>query len=282
MNNFSFAAWLRLLLLYAKMDFRWLLHDRLFAVISVSADILSNLAAVSGVYMLAARFSQIGGITREEIFFMLSYTTLLTGVYQMFFAANNVGHISRRIGRGQVEHMLLQPVPLPVQLLCEGFNPFSGTGNFWMGVLLMHLALKKLELSLSIGQIALLAGFLLLSVILLIALSYLAASLTFYAPVQTEEISSFVIDALSLLAEYPLSGMPVGLVLPLVSLFPAGLLGWFPCLAVLGKTPLSLPVWLPAVVSTAFCALASYFFRKGLKYYAQKGYNRYVSIGHRR
>ena len=129
-NNFSFAAWLRLLLLYAKMDFRWLLHDRLFAVISVSADILSNLAAVSGVYMLAARFSQIGGMTREEIFFMLSYTTLLTGVYQMFFAANNVGHISRRIGRGQVEHMLLQPVPLPVQLLCEGFNPFPAQAIF--------------------------------------------------------------------------------------------------------------------------------------------------------
>lgn len=106
--------------------------------------------------------------------------------------------------------------------------------------------------------------------------------MAFYAPAQAEEISTYVIDAQCSLAQFPLSGMPLALKAPLLTVFPAGLLGWFPSLALLGKPPFDLPGYYPAIIAVALAACAAYFFRKGLHYYVKKGINRYLAIGHRR
>lgn len=83
-------------------------------------------------------------MSRYEILFMLGYTSLMTWIYQAFCSSNNVGYISRRIGRGQVDHMLMQPLPLPVQLMTEGFIPFSGSSNLVSGAALLCIAVAKL------------------------------------------------------------------------------------------------------------------------------------------
>ncbi|MCL2421037.1 MAG: hypothetical protein FWD03_04200, partial [Defluviitaleaceae bacterium] len=88
--------------LYAKIDLAWLLRDSTFAILAISADVISNLSAVTGVFLLAWRFDGIGGMGRYEVLFMLGYGTLITGIYQTFCSMNNTGHISRRIGRGQL------------------------------------------------------------------------------------------------------------------------------------------------------------------------------------
>ena len=274
-------AFLKLYALYAKMDFFWLTQNRLFAVLSVSADILSNVAAISGVLLLAVRFGSIGGMNENEILFMLSYCTLVTGVFQVFFSGNNTGHISRRIGRGQLEHMLIQPLPLPVQLLTEGFLPFSGSGNLLAGIVIMATSVKRLEMNFTVRHAAMIAGHLLITMIIILALSYLASTVTFFAPVQAEEISTFVIDSFGTLSEYPLSGMGIRIQLPLLTVIPSGLMGWFQCLAILGKPPLGLPEWYPALFAAALSMAAAYFFRKGLKHYVNKGINRYSAAGHR-
>ena len=59
--------------------------------------------------------------------FLLGYALLVRGVIDTFFNYN-VAFISRRIGRGQLDHMLVQPQPLWMALLTEGFAPFSGSG----------------------------------------------------------------------------------------------------------------------------------------------------------
>lgn len=264
------------------MDLRWLLRDRRFALISICADVLSNLAAVSGIWLLAERFAGIGAMTADEILFMLSFTTLVTDVFQMFFAANNVGHISRRIGRGQVEHMQLQPLPLAAQLLTEGFAPFSGGSNLLAGIVMMTIAVRRLQIPFTLFHILSVAGHLLLTTLLIVSLSYLASSLAFYAPVQSEEISTFVIDSFGTLSKYPLSGMPKSVQLPLLTVIPSGLMGWFQALAILGKPPFGIPIWYPALCAVSLGITAAHFFRKGLKYYVKKGINRYTDVGHRR
>ena len=135
---------LSLYVLYAKMDFAWLLRDRVFASLAILSDVISNLSSIAGIFLLAWKFGGIGGMSRYEILFMLGYTSLMTGIYQVFCSSNNVGHISRRIGRGQVDHMLMQPLPLPVQLMTEGFIPFSGSSNLVSGAALLCIAVAKL------------------------------------------------------------------------------------------------------------------------------------------
>lgn len=281
-RNISLKQFLSLYILYAKMDLAWLLRDRVFAALAILADVVSNLSAITGVFLLAWKFGGIGGMSRYEILLMLGYTSMVNGVFQAFFSGNNTGHISRRIGRGQVDHMMIQPLPLPVQLLTEGFLPFSGSSNLVSGAVILCAAAYKLGLRPAWWWVFLLIGHLVITVVILVASSYLASSVAFYAPVQAEEIATYVVDAHFGLGQFPLSGMPAALKLPLLTIFPAGLLGWFPSLALLGKPPLGLPAYYPAIIAVLLAALAAHCFRKGLYHYVKKGINRYLAIGHRR
>ena len=273
---------LRLYALYARMDLAWLLRDKAFALLAVLADMISNLSAVTGVFLLAWRFEGIGGMSRYEVLFMLSYTTVITGIFQTFCSGGNTGHISRRIGRGQLEHMFIKPMSLPLQLFTEGFIPFSGSSNLISGTVIMVIATVNLGITLPWWWVLSLIGNLIVTIAIILGQSYLASSLTFYAPVQAEEISSYVIDSFGYISTFPLSGMPVYLQLPLLTIIPTGLLAWFPTLALFGKAPFNLPAWYPLIFAAALWIIAAYFFRKGLRYYVKKGINRYHPMGHRR
>jgi ABC-2 type transport system permease protein len=199
----------------------------------------------------------------------------------MFFAGNN-GHISRIVGRGQMEHMFIQPLPIPLQLITMGFFPFTGSGELFCGGFIIAAAVKYLGITLPWWWFLSLAFQLLITIVIIVAQSYLYASAAFYAPVAAEEISTLVIDEAGSLGNYPLSGQARLLQLPLLTLFPTGLLGWFPSQALLGKSPLGLPAFFPLLIAACFVLAAQYLFRKGLKHYVKTGSNRYLPRGHRR
>ena len=159
---------IRLYGLYARMDLAWLLRDTKICLLAVTADFLSNIASVTGVFLLAWRFNGVGGMDKLEVLFMLGYVTTCTGIFQTFFANTNTGHISRRIGRGQMEHMLIQPLPLPVQLITEGFIPVSGSSNIISGAVIIGIALKNMGLQPSLGWIGLLLLHLLTTILILL------------------------------------------------------------------------------------------------------------------
>jgi len=89
------------------------------------ADGLLNIAAVSGMLLLAQRFAGIGPWTKYQVIFLLGYGAFTDGLVGTFFNYN-VSFISRRIGRGQFDHTLIQPQPIWMSLLTEGFSPPSG------------------------------------------------------------------------------------------------------------------------------------------------------------
>ncbi|MCL1855104.1 MAG: ABC transporter permease [Clostridia bacterium] len=271
----------RLLAISAKMDLAWLLRDTRVALIVMSVDVISNISTVSGVFLIATRFGGIGGMSAGEVLFMMAYSTMVTGVFITFGAGNNI-HISRIIGRGQLEHFRVQPLPLGIQLLTCGFAPFTGGSNFAVGILMMAVAAGRLSLQITFWWILSLAAYLITTTIIIAARSYLVSSMAFYAPVAAEEISSTAIDDTWFLSTFPLSGMPVFLQIPLVTILPEGLMAWFPSMCLLGKPPLGLTGGYPMVFALFLSLAAGYLFRKGLRHYAQKGANRYVSHGFRR
>jgi len=267
---------------YARMDLAWLLRDKAYAALSILADAVSNIASVSGVFLLAWRFKGIGGMSEWEVLFMLAYSTLFTGVFVTFCASGNTGHVSRLIGRGQLEHMFMQPLPLYAQLLTAGFIPFTGSSGIFVGAGLMIAALSRMQVALAWWWVFALVGSLFVSLGILLGVIYLFSATAFYAPVQAEEIATDVDEAFSYISTFPLSGMPRGVQTALVTAVPAGLLVWYPSLALLHKTPLGLSPLLPLFVCCALWAVTLYFFRKGLNYYVRKGINRYSAKGHRR
>ena len=281
-DKLTFRKYLGLLALYARMDLDFLTRDPKIALMAIAADVCSNIAGVSSIFLLAWRFDGVGGMSRWDVLFMLGFVTCVTGFYVLFFAANNTGHISRRIGRGQVDHMMIQPLPIAVQLTTEGFIPFTGCQNLIFGIGITAAALAGMGRPVSIFLVLGFAAYLVISAAIITGLSYLVSSLAFRWQIAFEEISTTVIDDLTgVLSNYPLSGMPSPVQWLMITVVPAGLLGWFPACALLGKPPLGLSVFFPLAAAAVIWALAVLAFKKGLMYYVKYGSNRYTSGGHR-
>lgn len=262
------------------MDLMWLLRDTKFAVSIITADIISNLAVISSVFLISVRFGGIGGMSSDEVLFMMAYSTLVTGIFSLFGTANNI-HISRIIGRGQLEHLFLQPLPLKVQLATSGFAPFTAGSNFIVGCILMVIAVGRVGLSVTPVWILMLVAYLLTTMTIIVARAYLVSTAAFYAPVGAEEIASLAIEGTWMLSTFPLSGMPGFVQYGLVTLMPEGLMAWFPALCLLGRPPLAVGPFYPMLFAMLIAITATFFFKKGMKHYVTKGSNRYVPYGYR-
>jgi len=272
---------IKLLGISAKMDLAWLLRDTKYAMIALASDTVSNVSTISGMFLIAARFEGIGGLGVDEVLFMMAYSTLVTGIFTTFGSGNNI-HISRIIGRGQLEHLFIQPLSLFVQLATTGFAPFTGCSNLVIGVVLMVVAVRRLGVAISFGWVALLIAYLLTTMVIIVARSYLVSSLAFYSPVSAEEISATAIEGTWFLSTFPLSGMPRFIQVPLLTVAPEGLMAWFPSMYLLGRSAIDMGRYYPMAFALSLSLVTAYVFKKGLNHYVRKGANRYVPHGFRR
>ena len=272
---------LRLYALYGRMDWHFLMRDKRTGFLCVISDWFATLSSISGIALLAIRFDGIGGLSADEILWMLGFFTLADGTTWMLLGAFNNLHISRRIGRGQVDHMLIQPVPLWMQLLTGGFMPFSGNSGFLAGVILTAVATARLHLSLTPGWFAMLILYLFARMAVAAGCSFLTGSAAFDKPVACEELSSVTLDALNAAGKYPLAALPEWLLTVFMTVLPVGLMAYLPSMILLHKIDAPLACAWPFAVGAAFLSLAGWMFRKGLKHYAEHGCPRYKDMGHR-
>ncbi|MEA4889198.1 MAG: ABC-2 family transporter protein [Clostridiaceae bacterium] len=275
----TLGRYIKLLGIYAKMDLASILRDTKFMAVVIVSEICANISSISGVFLLAWKFGGIGGLNQFEVLFMLAYGNIVMGALNAMGGCNAL-FPSRIIGRGQWEHMFIMPLPYPVQLTI-GIFPFTSSSNLISGIGLMSVAVCRLEMILPWWWILSLLGNILISMVIMVGLSYFASSFAFYAPVQCEELSSVVIYSIEHTMTFPLSGMPLYMKLPLLTIFPAGLMAWLPTLIIFGKVPAAANFY-PILFAVLISLLAAHFFQKGFKYYVKKGINRYVSGGHRR
>lgn len=271
---------LQLWRVHAYLDLTFILQSRKTFLMYILSDIVVKVGQVSAALLLAARFAGIGPWSREQIAFMLGYAILADGGLDIFFNYN-VKTISRRLGRGQLDHTLVQPQPLWLALLTEGFTPVSGPTVVLPGLALVAWSLGRLGLAVTPGWLALLVN-LVASAVIVLAFSFLWGSLAFWAPRGAEEISSSALRALGQVQSYPLDGIGAGLQAGLLSALPAGFVAWFPCRALLGLDPRRLDLVLTPLATLLAAALATMLFRNGLRHYARTGSQRYLDFGFRR
>src|ERR1700730_18466451 len=101
----------RLWRLYAHLDLIWVTRDFKSALLYICSDAIATVATVTAMLLLAERFEGIGSWTKFQVVFLLSYAMVVRGVLDFFFSYN-ILFISRRVGRGQLDHVLIQPQPL--------------------------------------------------------------------------------------------------------------------------------------------------------------------------
>ncbi len=274
---------LRLWRVHAYLDLLFVTRNARSLVIYYCSDVILGVAAVTATLLLAERFDGIGAWRKEQVVFMLGYAMLAEGLTGTLFG-QNVAYISRRIGRGQFDHTLVQPQPIWMMLASEGFMPFSGSGALVPAVAVLVWAGRRLALPATPGWLALLALNLVASVTILLAFSYLWSSLAFWAPRAAEEISSSTNRMMSQLKPFPLDGVAPALAGGLLTLIPAGFVAWYPSRALLGVggPAAGLSAAVTPLAAVLFALLAAWLFRRGMHHYARTGSQRYLPWGFRR
>ena len=268
--------------LYATMDLMYLARGPEVAITFYVSDVIIGASAITATFLLVERFDGLGPWTKQAVFFLLAYAMMVRGLVNTFFGYN-VAQISRRIGRGQLDHILIQPQPLWSALLTEGFNPVTGSSVLVPGVALLLWSLGHFDTPVSPVWWVLLVLDLVASCAIVLAFEYAWGSLAFWAPRAAEEVNSHTWDLLMQLAPFPLEGIPGVALGALLTFVPVGLVAWYPARGLLGIDSPSLlrDLALP-IAAIVFCAVAAWIFRRGLRQYGRTGSSRYLDYGHRR
>ena len=266
--------------LYARMDWKYITQDPFTACVTVLCELVQGLAGLAGTALVAVRFGGVGALSAPEVLVLLAFHLFSQGLETLLFGGSNVISISRRIGRAQMDHTVVQPIPLWMQLLTEGFMPFSGCEKLLCGVAALWLFVPGAGIAVTPGWMLLLCVLTLSRVAIHIALAYIAGSAAFYSPVGCEEFSDVALSLADVVAEYPLSGMPRWLVGTLLTVLPLGALTYLPALILLGKVSAAFSAW-PVLLALVLASLAQRLFQKGWKHYVNVGCARYKSMGHR-
>ncbi|WP_313074161.1 ABC-2 family transporter protein [Lacrimispora sp.] len=272
---------------YAVMDLLWLLRDTRYFFIQVLSDGISGGCTVAGVYLLSLNFDHFAGMKQSEILFMMGYALFVDGIFNLLFIGNNSGFISRIVGRGQLDHIIIQPVPLWAELLAQGFSPFSGSPLFLFGTGLAIYGAIKAGIVINAVWISIFVFYGICSCLLIMSFLYIISCMAFYAPAAAEEISMVGRDLFSTLKTYPLGSMNPVVKRMFLTVLPIGLSAWFPSLLLLkaGTKGITALAFLPSLylpgVTLVFMLTALFLFKKGMKHYERYGSPRYTGFGFR-
>lgn len=264
-----------------RMDLAFVLRSPGLAVYYLALDAILIPASGATTFLLAERLTGLGSWSVAQVTFLLGYATLVEGILAVAFTYN-VSHISRRIGRGQFDHLLVQPQPLWLSLLSEGFAPVTGGAAVAMGIAILAWSITQLPLTPDIAWCGLFLANLGASVVAVLGAMFAWSSLAFWAPVAAEEVATNVHEALTTLGVFPLDGLGATLTVGLVTAVPAGLVAWLPARALLGVSATPTPIWATPVAAAALAILGAATFRVGLGRYRRVGSSRYTDFGHRR
>lgn len=273
------TQFVRRLYAQAYLDFMFMTRDIGFFTICMMGDLIRSLSGAVAVFLLAERFDGIGVWNRDQVLFMLGYATLAGGLLDMFFGYN-ILHISRRLGRGQLDHTLIQPQPLWLALCTEGFTPFIGLFPVLAGLGITTWAIHVMDLAPGALWYGMFAIQLAASCAVVVCFSFLWGSLAFWSPVGAEEISSRVVRLAYQLKMFPLDGLSAWLTGVALFALPLGFVAWYPSRVLLGLPGVA--AWTGPLFASVLLAFTLFVFRLGLRQYEHTGSQRYLLFGHRR
>jgi ABC-2 type transport system permease protein len=274
------AETLRLLGAATRLNVARILRTREQAIAYTLTDFIWHSGATLAPVLVVARFGHVGAWPLAAVVFMLGYGAIVASTMDVL--GDSPWRLSHRIGRGQLDHFLIQPQPLWRTLLTDSFTPFDFWPVLTMGVVLMATSAARLQVPVSPAWLGLLGLNLAASIAVQTAFLYAWGCVAFWAPRGAEEISS---AAASLLHEvsFPLDPVPRALRVVLVTAVPSGLLSWLPSRALLhvaGGGPMD--AWVTPLAAVVLGAFAFALFQLGMRTYRRTGSRRYSDNGHRR
>ena len=255
----------------ARASIRSELQYRANAITSIIGGILFQITGFVVVWIIVARFSQIGGWGLAELTFLYGMRLTSHGIFYAFFS--QMFELDNVIVRGEYDRYLVRPMPPLLQLFTRKLR-INAFGDLLGGTALLVAASSIADVDWS--PLALL--FLLLAVIggglVEGAVQITLGSLSFRF-LQTLALRTTVNEIFNVYGNYPQQIFPAALRTGLTFILPVAFVAFFPASVLLNRTgDLGVPVWLAAsspVVGVVLFVIAVRIWKIQSAYYQSAG-----------
>lgn len=235
-------------------------------ILNFIAQILLVFTYYFMILALFNKFSNIRGFTLYEV--LLTFSIIQIGYATNELFARGVDRFDRLIISGEFDRILLRPRNALLQVLCSQAD-IAKVFRILQGIVILVIALIKLNIKWNIYKIIVLALMLLSSILIFFSLFLLCASYCFFT-IQGLEIRNAITDGGKNIAQYPVGVFKKGIVFLLTYIFPYAFVNYYPLLYFLGRTDYILCGLSPIIV-VIYLIISLIVFKLGMKKYASTG-----------
>ena len=253
-----------------KMLFKSAMQYRASLLMQVIAQFVMTGGEMLAVVVLLTRFKAVGHWGAGEIMFFF-------GVVQSTFAltemlGRGVTSFSSFVQRGEFDALILRPRPLLTQVMVSQLDP-RRLGGILVGVIAMLLAGTRLSIQWTLLKALLLAEVVLGSMLLLLGLFMIEATVSFFSVKSIEMVNVLTYGGRSA-CQYPVDVYPNVLRFLFTYLAPFAMCMHWPVSWVIGEPMVTLPVWgyfLTPLAGATFFAVMVRIWYVGVRHYRSTG-----------
>jgi len=267
---------IRNLFLYTRLVIIQIRSQAMFKT-SLIMDILSTsffgLTEIFGFLLVIGQLGDVAGWSTWEIAFLGATVEFSFGCMDMIFSGFDPDYFAPSIRRGDLDMLLLRPIPLTIQVLGSRFV-LRRLGRILTGMLVLAIAFSHLSINWSMGKVAYYILIIISQIVLLGSFFIFGSTITFWTIERIEAVNIVTYGGREVMT-YPMEVFPRWLRHVFMFILPFLFLNYSPALFIFEKTdPFQLPPFSPflaPVIAAVFLLAALTFWRFGRRFYQSTG-----------
>jgi len=262
---------LRLYLRYVSISLRGQLEYRASFLIQTAGIFLVTGLEFAGIWVLFARFGQIGGWTLAEVAFFYGMISITWSISDAFGRGFDV--FGNMVKYGEFDRLLLRPRSTVLQLFGHELT-LRRAGRLAQGAAVLAFAVHTLAIPWSAGRVALLVLAIACGVCLFIGVVVLEATSAFWTTEGLEFWNAFTYGGVSM-SQYPIAIYRPWFRQFFTFVIPLACVNYLPGVAILGRPdPLGTPVviqWVAPLAGPLFLLVSFQVWTVGVRHYQSTG-----------
>lgn len=260
----------RMLSLYPrimKQNFNALTGFHADFVIMMVSSALTQLLGIMFLWVVYQQIPEINGWSFWEIAFVYAMVYFTEGFASFFF--EGCWSIGLLVNRGELDRMLVRPVPPVFQILTSKIG-INGAGNIVIGSIILIQSLRHVSVHWTPLKLLVTLLLLLSAIAIRGAINFVSNSTAFWTHYPSSAVG-FMVHSISDFAKYPIMIYSFALQAFITVVIPYAFLSFFPAAYIFNKGFLGYIGLLSPVVALYCCGMAVFIFNRGLKLYESAG-----------
>ncbi|MFC3342833.1 ABC transporter permease [Paenibacillus abyssi] len=260
--------WLRMYRLLIAASIRSRMEYRFNFWFSTLMAVIINVVEFLMLAVILLKFGHIKGWTMEECGYLYAVLTLSKAIYRT--AASDVHHLEKYLVGGDLDALLLRPIPILLALMSQNFQLKAGELIQGTAILTICMGVMIRQGQMTWTAIPLTMVVIMSGAVLLFAIGLLTATAGFWI-LRIEELQNITEDAARTAAQYPMSIYPNWLQWLLIGGIPVAFANYLPSLYIVRQ---QMDWWIiPLSCAVAFLVLGAALaaWRVGISRYQSTG-----------